>query len=98
DDAAVGLLHRDAAERALADGPGEGLGARLKRGRVLGPGQQRLAASLDVQDQIAAEEHHDRARLASWPVRGRRLLWAGWPRQRRTVGLRRIGGGEHNRP
>ncbi len=98
DHAAVGLLDRDPAERAVAHGPGQGLGARLERGQVLGPGQQRLAAALDVQHEFAVEQHHDRARLPAGPVPGRGLLRTGRPRQRRAVRLRRVGRGEHHRP
>ena len=46
-----------------------GRGQRL---RVVGEGQQGAAAALDVEDQVAVDQHDQRARLAAGPVAGRR--------------------------
>ena len=61
---AVGLLDGDASEAAATHGIREGSGGRPQQGRVLGRGEQGLAAALDVEHQLAVDEHDDRPGLA----------------------------------
>ena len=63
--AAVGLLDGEPAERALTHGQGEGVGGGLEARRVVGPRQQGLAASLDVEDEVAVDEDDERPGLAA---------------------------------
>jgi hypothetical protein len=65
DSIAVGLLDGEPPEGALADGQGEGVSGALERLRLVGPGQQRLASTLDVEDELAVDEHDQGAGLAS---------------------------------
>ena len=90
---AVEPLDREAAS-AVGAHPGDERGDR--RPQPLGVGlaqrEQRAAAALDVERRLAAEQHDVRARDAGrtggGPLR---------PRQDAAVGLRRIGGREHER-
>ena len=59
------------AEGAVADGEGEGVDGGSEDGRVVGIGQQRPAAPLDVQDEVAVDQHDHGAGLAAGPVASR---------------------------
>ncbi len=92
---AVGLLHREASEHAAAYGGGERRGRGSQHVGLVGPGEQRAAAALDVEHERAVDEHHQRARLAAGPVPARDLAGlrgpaaaprrTGWPGRSRRA-------------
>lgn len=65
---AVRPFDGDTAERTRADRRRQRRGGRGEGGALLPPGQQGLAAALDVQDRIAVDQDHQGARLAARPV------------------------------
>src|SRR4029450_8342821 len=67
---AVGLLDRQPAQGAVADGQGGGVGRPPQPLLVVGEGEQGPAAALHVQDQVAVDQDHHRPGLAARPVPG----------------------------
>src|SRR5688572_5358917 len=65
DHLAVGSLDCELAEAAVAHGEGQCVDRRLQRVEVLAPGEQRLAAALDVEHEGAVDEDDERAGLAT---------------------------------
>jgi hypothetical protein len=61
----IGLLDGQPAQGPFADSQGKRIGGGLQQCRLIGPGQQRLAASFDVQGEFAIHEHHERTGLAT---------------------------------
>ena len=89
---------RSIARRLIASAP-DVLGERLERradARVVAAdkGQQPLAAALDVEHGLGVGQHDVGA---GDPLRAPCLAIAARPRQRRAVGLRRVGCGQHER-
>ncbi len=64
----VGLLDRQPAERAAADGGRQRLDRRAQQLGVVGPGEQGAPAALDVEGELAVDEDDQGAGLASRPV------------------------------
>ena len=62
---AVGPLDLHLAQRAVADRQGQRVGRRLQDGVVVGEGQQRPAAALDVEHARAVDEDDERPGLAA---------------------------------
>ena len=104
---AVGLLDGDAPQAAAAHGIGEGGCGGTQQVGVLGVGEQRLATALDVEDEVAVDEHHHGPRLAAGLVaaalvgRGgvigrRRVDGAVGPRQGGAERVGGVAGGEHD--
>src|SRR5690606_21946267 len=93
---AVGPFDRQLAEVTVAYREGERVDRRLQGVLVVGPGQQGAATTLDVQDELAVEQHHERARLAAGAV-GADVTRTFGPGQRRTVRVRRVGGRQRDR-
>ena len=90
---------REPAQSPVPDGQRERVDGCLQRVVARGgPGQQRLAAPLDVEDELTLHEDDERAGLAARLVSRRDLAGALRPRQGRTVRVRRVGGGEDQGP
>ena len=68
---ALSTVSRPSAPSLTADG--QRRRRRFEHRRVVAPGQQRLAAALDVEHQLTVDQHHQRAGLPAGPVRARRL-------------------------
>ena len=83
----VGPLDREPAELSVAHGQRQCVDRGLQQAGVVGEGQQGAAAALDVQGELAVDEHDQGAGLAARPVAG---VLAGAARSARA-GRRRTG-------
>ncbi|HET9996883.1 MAG TPA: ATP-dependent helicase, partial [Nocardioides sp.] len=94
---AVRLLDGHPPQGAPAGGLGQRVGGRLQLLQVVGPGEERLAAALDVQRERAVDEHDHGARLAAGAVPAALTLGTFrpvGPRQGGAVGVGGVGRGK----